>query len=165
MQHRVLSPSLILIFLVFRILLISLVLLVLPAIALAQSVPMRITGVLLDPEDDPGEFYPYIEVSLDGELWKLRVRDVEVRSAGNSDPAILRHLGRFMILNGPTTVMDYLQSDEAEGLPLHFDGRLYFKKRVFMLSAVSPVQVDTSTHPAPQKECIGVCSDPPVQQW
>ncbi len=156
MQYRVLSPQLILI---------SLVLLVLPTIALAQSVPMRITGVLLDPEDDPGEFYPYIEVSLDGELWKLRVRDVEVRSAGNSDPAILRHLGRFMILNGPTTVMDYLQSDEAEGLPLHFDGRLYFKKRVFMLSAVSPVQVDTSTHPAPQKECIGVCPDPPVQQW
>ena len=159
MQYRVLSLQLIRISLVF------LVLLVLPAIALAQSVPMRITGVLLDPEDDPGEFYPYIEVSLDGELWKLRVRDVEVRSAGNSDPAILRHLGRFMILNGPTTVMDYLQSDEAEGLPLHFDGRLYFKKRVFMLSAVSPVQVDTSTHPAPQKECIGVCPDPPVQQW
>ncbi len=159
MQYRVLSLSLTLTFFVV------LVLLVLPAIAFAQSVPMRITGVLLDPEDDPGEFYPYIEVSLDGELWKLRVRDVEVRSAGNSDPAILRHLGRFMILNGPTTVMDYLQSDEAEGLPLHFEGRLYFRKRVFMLSAVRPVQVETSTHPAPQKECIGVCPDPPVQQW
>ena len=159
MQHRVLSLSLILTFLGL------LVLLVLPAIAFAQSVPMRITGVLLDPEDDPGEFYPYIEVSLDGELWKLRIRDVEVRSAGNSDPAILRHLGRFLILNGPTTVMDYLQSDEAEGLPLHFDGRLYFKKRVFMLSAVRPAQVDTSTHPAPQKECIGVCPAPPAQQW
>ena len=162
MQHRVLSPSLIRIFLIFPI---SLILLVLPAIALAQSVPMRITGVLLDSEDDPGEFYPYIEVSLDGELWKLRVRDVEVRSAGNSDPAILRHLGRFLILKGSPTVMDYLQGDEAEGLPLHFEGRLYFKKRVFLLSAMRPVQVETSTHPAPQKGCIGVCPDPPVQRW
>ena len=136
MQYCVLPLSLTLTFFVV------LVVPVLPALALAQSVPMRITGVLLDPEDDPGAFSPYIEVSLDGELWKLRVRDVEVRSAGNSDSAILRHLGRFLILNGPTTVMDYLQSDEAEGLPLHFDGRLYFKKRVFMLSAVRPVQVE-----------------------
>ena len=159
MQYRVLLLSLTLTFLVV------LVVPVLPALALAQSLPMRITGVLLDPEDDPGEFYPYIEVSLDGELWKLRVRDVEVRSAGNSDPAILRHLGRFLIFNGPTTVMAYLQSDEAEGLPLHFDGRLYFKKRVFRLIAVRPVQAETSTDPAPQKECIGVCPDPPVQQW
>ena len=138
MQYCVLPLSLTLTFFVV------LVVPVLPALALAQSVPMRITGVLLDPEDDPGDFYPYIEVSLDGELWKLRVRDVEVRSAGNSDSAILRHLGRFLILNGPTTVMDYLQSDEAEGLPLRFDGRLYFKKRVFMLSAVRQVQVEPS---------------------
>ena len=138
MQYCVLPLSLTLTFFVV------LVVPVLPALALAQSLPMRITGVLLDPEDDPGDFYPYIEVSLDGELWKLRVRDVEVRSAGNSDPAILRHLGRFLILNGPTTVMDYLQSDEAEGLPLRFDGRLYFKKRVFMLSAVRQVQVEPS---------------------
>lgn len=159
MQYRVLPLSLTLTFFVV------LVVPVLPALALAQSVPMRITGVLLDPEDDPGDFYPYIEVSLDGELWKLRVRDVEVRSAGNSDSAILRHLGRFLILNGPTTVMDYLQSDEAEGLPLHFDGRLYFKKRVFMLSAVRQVQVETSTDQTPQKKCIGLCPDPPVQQW
>ena len=159
MQYRVLPLSLTLTFFVV------LVVPVLPALALAQSVPMRITGVLLDPEDDPGDFYPYIEVSLDGELWKLRVRDVEVRSAGNSDSAILRHLGRFLILNGPTTVMDYLQSDEAEGLPLHFDGRLYFKKRVFMLSAVRQVQVETSTDLTPQKKCIGLCPDPPVQQW
>jgi hypothetical protein len=159
MQYCVLPLSLTLTFFVV------LVVPVLPALALAQSAPMRITGVLLDPEDDPGDFYPYIEVSLDGELWKLRVRDVEVRSAGNSDSAILRPLGRFLVLNGPTTVMDYLQSDEAEGLPLHFDGRLYFKKRVFMLSAVRPVQVETSTDLAPQKKCIGVCPDPPVQQW
>ena len=159
MQYRVLPLTRTLTFFVV------LVVPVLPALALAQSVPMRITGVLLDPEDDPGAFYPYIEFSLDGELWKLRVRDVEVRSAGNSDSAILRHLGRFLILNGPTTVMDYLQSDEAEGLPLHFDGRLYFKRRVFMLSAVRPAQVETSTDQAPQKKCIGVCPDPPVQQW
>ena len=153
MQHSILSLSLILTFLV------------LPTIALAQSVPMRITGVLLDPEDDPGEFYPYIEVTLDGEPWKLRVRDVEVRSAGNSDQAILRHMGRFLIFNGTTAVMDYLQSDEAEGLPLHFEGHLYFKKRVFILSAVSPVQVETSTNLVPPKKCIGVCPDPPFQQW
>ncbi len=159
MQYRVLPLSLTLTFFVV------LVVPVLPALALAQSEPMRITGVLLDPEDDPGDFYPYIEVSLDGELWKLRVRDVEVRRAGNSDSAILRHLGRFLVVNGPTTVMEYLQSDEAEGLPLHFDGRLYFKKRVFMLNAVRPVQVETSTDPAPQKKCIGVCPDPPVQRW
>ena len=147
-----------------RILLPLLLVCCVPTLVVAQSVPMRITGVLLAPDDDPGEKYPYVEVSLEGVVWKLRVRDVHVRTPGNSKPDILRHVGRFLILNGPPAVLDYVQSSRAEGVPLHFDGRLYLKKRVFLLSAVRTIPVETRTH-TPPSQCIGTCPEPPVQQW
>ncbi len=66
--------------------------------AVAQSIPIRLTGVLIRPDDEIGELYPYFEISLASEVWKMRIRDVEVRMAGNSTPTVLRHFGRFLYL-------------------------------------------------------------------
>ena len=74
MQYRVLLLSLTLTFFVV------LVVPVLPALALAQSLPMRITGVLLDPEDDPGEFWN--QPGLHGE-------QVSLSAAENLDRGLL----------------------------------------------------------------------------
>ena len=136
--------------------------------ASAQSVPMMLTGVLIRPDDEISELYPYFEISMDGEVWKMRIRDVEVRTAGNHDPAALRHFGRFLFFVGPDSIMEYLQSDAAEGLPLRFEGRLYYKRRTFMLSAVNPVSIEGLPDFPQQEECPGVCPqspESPVQQW
>ena len=134
----------------------------------AQSVPIRLTGVLLRPDDEIDERYPYFEISLDGEVWKMRIRDVEVLMAGNSTPGVLRHFGRFLFFTGPTAIMKYIQSDAAEGLPLHFEGRLYYKKRTFLISAVNPAQIEGLPDYPQQEGCPGVCPqspESPVQQW
>jgi len=125
--------------------------------AAAQSVPIRLTGVLIRPDDEIGELYPYFEISLAGEVWKMRIRDVEVRMAGNSAPAVLRHFGRFLFFTGPAAIMKYIQSDAAEGLPLHFEGRLYYKKRTFLISAVNPAQIEGLPDDSRQEGCPGVC--------
>ena len=136
--------------------------------ASAQSVPMWLTGVLIAPNDEISELYPYFDISMDGEMWKMRIRDVEVRTEGNHNPATLRHFGRFLSIIGPDTIIDYLQSDEAEGLPLRLAGRLYYKKRTFLLSSVSPVQIEGLPDLPEKKECPGECPQPPespVKQW
>ena len=136
--------------------------------AAAQSVPIRLTGVLIRPDDEIGELYPYFEISLAGEVWKMRIRDVEVRIAGNSVPTALRHFGRFLSFTGPASIMKYIQSDAAEGLPLHFEGRLYYTKRTFLISAVNPAQIEGLPDYSRQKGCPGVCPQPPespVRHW
>ncbi len=136
--------------------------------AAAQSVPVRLTGVLIRPDDEIGELYPYFEISLAGEVWKMRIRDVEVRMAGNSVPTVLRHFGRFLFFTGPAPIMKYIQSDAAEGLPLHFEGRLYYKKRTFLISAVNPAQIEGLPDYPQQRGCPGVCPqspESPVRQW
>ena len=136
--------------------------------AFAQSVPLWLTGVLIAPDDEISELYPYFDVSMDGEMWKMRIRNVAVRTEGNYNPATLRHFGRFLLFVGPDAIIEYLQSDEAEGLPLRLEGRLYYKKRTFMLSAVNPVQIEELSDYPQKKECPGVCPETPespVQQW
>ena len=134
----------------------------------AQSVPIRLTGVLIRPDDEIGELYPYFEISLAGEVWKMRIRDVEVRMAGNYAPTVLRHFGRFLFFTGPASIMKYIQSDAAEGLPLHFEGRLYYKRRTFLISGVNPAQIEGLPDYSQQEECPGVCPqspESPVRQW
>ncbi len=129
--------------------------------AAAQSIPIRLTGVLIRPDDEIGELYPYFEISLAGEVWKMRIRDVEVWMVGNSVPTVLRHFGRFLVFTGPAPIMKYIQSDAAEGLPLHLEGRLYYTKRTFLISVVSPAQIEELPDYPQQKGCPGVCPQSP----
>lgn len=136
--------------------------------AAAQSIPIRLTGVLIRPDDEIGELYPYFEISLAGEVWKMRIRDVEVWMVGNYAPTVLRHFGRFLVFTGPASIMKYIQSDAAEGLPLHFEGRLYYTKRTFLISAVNPAQIEGLPDYPQQERCPGVCPqspESPVKQW
>ena len=136
--------------------------------ALGQGIPIALTGVLIAPDEGQSQMYPYFEVSLKGEVWKLRIREIETNIPGRRDRSVLRPFGRLLPFVGPDTLLDYLRSKDSEGLPLRLSGRLYFKKRTFLLSRVESAGPDAVSEVCLGKGCDGTCretSDCQAGEW
>lgn len=136
--------------------------------AFGQGIPIVLTGVLIGPDEELSQMYPYFEVSLEGEIWKLRIREVETHMPGNHERSVLRPFGRFLSFVGPDTLLYYLRSKDSEGLPLRLTGRLYSKKRTFLLSRVESAGPDAVSEVCLGTGCDSTCretSDCEVEEW
>lgn len=100
---------------------------------------IRITGALYDPEEKFESTYASFEVRIGDQLWTLRVRNVEslTTNAPGGIP-LLRNLGGFFVLTGPSGLTSRLVSAECRGQPVTIEGRLYVKERVLAVTAVEP---------------------------
>ncbi len=113
-----------------------LTLLILPASLLACDM-MRITGVFVSAEDDPGEYDPSLDVRIAGQPWMLHIRESRHLSDDRSGRKTLRSL-RSLSLVGPPELLDYIQSPETRGQPLKIKGDLIRRGGIFRLMTVEP---------------------------
>ena len=101
---------------------------------------MRITGVFVSAEDDPGEYHPSLAVRIAGhadQSWTLHVRDSFHMSDGRSGRRTLRDI-RSLSLTGSPELLDYIQSPKTQGQPLQIEGDLARRGGFFRLTAVEP---------------------------
>ena len=113
-----------------------LTLLILPASLLACDM-MRITGVFVSAEDDPGEYDPSLDVRIAGQPWTLHIRESRHLSDDRSGRKTLRSL-RSLSMVGPPELLDYIQSPETRGQPLKIKGDLIRRGGIFRLMTVEP---------------------------
>jgi hypothetical protein len=98
---------------------------------------IRITGALFAPGEHLSDTAATLDVRIAEKPWTLRVRDVEsLTSRVPGGISLLRNLGGFLILTGPSELVARLTSEEARGQPLTIEGRLYVTERVLTLTAV-----------------------------
>ena len=87
---------------------------------------------------------------------------------GNHERSVLRPFGRFLSFVGTDTLLDYLRSKDSEGLPLRLTGRLYSKKRTFLLSRVESAGPDAVSELSLGTDRASTCrqtSDCEVEEW
>jgi len=97
---------------------------------------IRIVGSLLIPGKAASKKDQTLDVRIAGERRMLYVRDVKSLTSDDRDWPMLRNLGGFLSIIGPSPLLDQLKSKESIGLPLKIEGRLYMKERVLMLTDV-----------------------------
>jgi hypothetical protein len=97
---------------------------------------IQIIGSLWTPSEAAERKEQTLNVRIAGERRILYVRTVKSLTSDDHDWSMLRNLGRFLSITGPTPLIDQLQSKESIGLPLKIEGRLYMKERVLMLTSV-----------------------------
>jgi hypothetical protein len=98
---------------------------------------IRITGVLFAPGEQLSDSSATFDVRIAEKPWTLRVRDVEsLTSRVPGGVSLLRNLGGFLILTGPSEFVTRLTSEDARGQLLTIEGRLYVTERVLTLTAV-----------------------------
>ncbi len=124
----------------------------LPASVVAQRPALlppliQLTGVLIRSDEKPGEFYPALEVTLAGEDWTFHVRAVESLTDGRRGAVVLSDLGSYLRFLGPPKLVDLLQSDATQGLPMVIVGRLYTGRRALQIESVK-VAATASKAPA-----------------
>ena len=98
---------------------------------------MRITGVFVSAEDDPGEYDPSLDVRIAGQPWTLHIRESRHLSDDRSGRKTLRSL-RSLSMVGPPELLDYIQSPETRGQPLKIKGDLIRRGGIFRLMTVEP---------------------------
>lgn len=110
--------------------------LILPGPLLACDM-MRITGVFVSAEDDPGQYSPSLDVRIAGQPWTLHIRESAHVSDGRSGRKTLRSL-RSLSLMGSPDLLDYIQSPKMQGQPLQIEGDLARRGGIFRLTTVEP---------------------------
>jgi len=110
--------------------------LILPGPLLAGDM-MRITGVFVSAEDDPGQYYPSLDVRIAGQPWTLHIRESAHLSDGRSGRKTLRSQ-RSLSLRGSPDLLDYIQSPKMQGQPLQIEGDLARRGGIFRLTTVEP---------------------------
>ncbi len=113
-----------------------LIVLILPAFLLACDM-MRITGVFVSAEDDPGQYSPSLNVRIAGQPWTLHIRESRHLSDGRSGRKTLRSV-RSLSLVGSPELLDYIQSPETRGQPLKIEGDFARRGGIFRLMTVEP---------------------------
>lgn len=113
-----------------------------PVLAQSPGVPaflpqlIQITGSLFSPSEAASKREQTLDVQIAGEQRVLYVREVKSLTSDDRDWPMLRDLGRFLSITGPSLLIDQLKSEESMGLPLKIEGRLYMKEKVLMLTSV-----------------------------
>ena len=114
------------------------VVLVLSGCWISYGMPMHLSGVLLSPEDGPGDYPRTLWVRINKQTWTMHVRSADRRDNGKPAWRVLESMQKSFVLAGAPELLTAIQSSAMRGRPLVLEGRLYKRDRVFVLDGFTP---------------------------
>jgi len=105
---------------------------------ISNGMPMHLSGVLLSPEDGPGDYPRVLWERINKQTWTMHVRSADRRDKGKPASRVLESMRKSFVLADAPGLLTAIQSPTMRGRPLVIEGRLYKRDRMFVSDSSMP---------------------------